>query len=106
MTDRSIFFDLLAIADPEQRAAYLERECAGNPALRSEVESLVRAHEEVGAFMERPAGVLTTAANYPLVTARPGTMVGPYKIMEQIGEGGWGWFSLPNSKRRFGAKWL
>jgi len=106
MTERSIFFDLLAIADPDERAAHLDRECAGNPALRSEVESLLRAHEEVGAFMERPAEILTTTANYPPVTTRPSTMIGPYKIMEQIGEGGMGLVLWRNSKRPFGAKWL
>ena len=90
MTERSIFFDLLEIADPVERAAYLDRECSDNPALRSEVESLLRAHEKDGAFMERPAGILTTTANYAPVTERPGTMIGPYKLMEQIGEGGFG----------------
>jgi eukaryotic-like serine/threonine-protein kinase len=90
MTERSIFFDLLAISDPAERAAYLDRECSGNPALRSEVESLLRAHDEVGSFMERPAGILTSTANYSPVTVRPGTMIGPYKVMEQIGEGGMG----------------
>jgi serine/threonine protein kinase len=90
MTERSIFLALLAIADPVERAAYLDRECSENPALRSEVESLLRAHEKVGSFMERPAGILTTAANHSSVTGRPGMMIGPYKLMEQIGEGGFG----------------
>jgi eukaryotic-like serine/threonine-protein kinase len=90
MTERSIFVELLAIADPEQRAAYLSRECAGNPTLRSEVEALLIAHEEVGAFMQRPAGTLTATAYYSPIAEGPGTMIGPYKIMEQIGEGGMG----------------
>jgi hypothetical protein len=45
MTERSLFFELLEIADPGERAAYLDRECSDNPTLRSEVESLLRAHE-------------------------------------------------------------
>jgi serine/threonine protein kinase len=90
MTERSLFLELLEIADPVERAAYLERECSDNPALRSEVELLLRAHEKEGPFMERPGGILATTANEAPPTERFGTMIGPYKLMEQIGEGGMG----------------
>lgn len=90
MSERSLFLTLLAIPDPVERAAYLDRECCGNPALRSEVESLLRAHEEAGSFMGRPAGVLTARVDPVPATEQPGRMIGPYKVMEQIGEGGMG----------------
>jgi len=85
-----MFLDLLEITDPVERAAYLDRECSDNPALRSEVESLLKAHNKDGAFMERPAGILVTTANGAPLADRSGTMIGPYKLMEQIGEGGMG----------------
>lgn len=90
MTERSIFFELLEIADPVERAAYLDRACSGNPVLRSEIESLLRAHDEGGAFMDRPVGALAATASYTPLTDRCGTLIGPYKLMEQIGEGGFG----------------
>jgi hypothetical protein len=41
--------------DPDRRAAFLDEVCAGNSALRAEVESLVVSHEQAGSFMEAPA---------------------------------------------------
>jgi len=88
MTEHSIFLALLEIDDPSQRLAYLDRACAGDPALRGQVEQLLKAHEEPGRFMDRPAAALVTAIDEPLVSERPGMMIGPYKLLEQIGEGG------------------
>jgi tetratricopeptide (TPR) repeat protein len=89
MTERSIFLAALEIDDPAQRAVYLDRACAGDPALRSQLEQLLKAHQEPGRFMERPAPVLVATVDEP-VPERPGTVIGPYKLMEQIGEGGMG----------------
>ncbi len=86
---------------PEQRAAFLEAACKGDPALRDEVESLLRSHEQAGQFMGAPtAGVpessrstiLSSATKTSLTALRegPGTRIGPYKLLQQIGEGGFG----------------
>jgi serine/threonine protein kinase/WD40 repeat protein len=89
MTERSIFLAVLDIDDPSERSAYLDRACAGDPALRAQVEQLLKAHQEPGRFMERPASALVATMEEP-VTERPGTVIGPYKLLEQIGEGGFG----------------
>jgi eukaryotic-like serine/threonine-protein kinase len=89
MTERSIFLAVLEIEDQGVRAAYLDRACAGEPALRARVEGLLKAHQEAGPFMERPAPALVGTLDEP-VSERPGTVIGPYKLMEQIGEGGMG----------------
>src|SRR5262249_56255886 len=89
MTERSIFLAVLEIDDPGERSAYLDRACAGDPALRSQVEQLLKAHQEPGHFMERPAPALVATADEPL-RERPGTIIGAYKLLEQIGEGGLG----------------
>ncbi|HVK18264.1 MAG TPA: hypothetical protein VM533_15085 [Fimbriiglobus sp.] len=51
MSDESIFAEAVAIPDPAERAAYLDRACAGNPTLRQEVEQLLAAHDQAGTFL-------------------------------------------------------
>ena len=53
MSERSIFLAVLEIDDPAARSAYLDRACAGDAALRSQVEQLLKAHQEPGSFMVR-----------------------------------------------------
>jgi serine/threonine protein kinase len=92
MHERSIFLAALEIGDPAERAAYLDRACAADPALRRGVEELLAAHGRSGSFLARPAvGERSdlTADQEP-ITERPGSVIGPYKLMEQIGEGGFG----------------
>jgi serine/threonine protein kinase/thioredoxin-like negative regulator of GroEL len=87
----SIFFTALDKANPESRAAYLEEACGTDQELRQRVERLLSAHPQVGSFLAAPPSPLAaTAAAEQALTERPGTMIGPYKLMEQIGEGGMG----------------
>jgi serine/threonine protein kinase/WD40 repeat protein len=87
MSERSIFLAALEIEDPAERSAYLERACAGDPSLRTQVEQLLRAHQQPGPFMEVPAAAGTIDGP---INERPGTLIGPYKLLEQVGEGGMG----------------
>jgi WD40 repeat protein/serine/threonine protein kinase len=88
---------LQAVKDhaPDQWPAFLDRACAGQPDLRARVEALLEAHRDVGtAEHSQPAegadqGPAATA-DEPPVPERPGAMIGPYKLLEQIGEGGFG----------------
>jgi serine/threonine protein kinase/WD40 repeat protein len=89
MSERSVFLATMEIGDPAERAAYLDRACAGDPALRRGVEELLAANGRSGSFMARPA-LGEATAEYEPITERPGTVIGPYKLMEQIGEGGFG----------------
>jgi serine/threonine protein kinase len=88
----SIFGRALEIDSPAERAAYLGQACGEDAGLRAEVDSLLRALDQAGNFMRQPAA----PAHDPVATRdgplaeRPGTVVGPYKLMEQIGEGGMG----------------
>ena len=88
---KSIFGKAQEFAAPALRAAYVEEACGGAAALRAEVERLLAAADEAGSFMAGPAlaTVHHTEAYQPL-TEGPGTVIGPYKLMEQIGEGGFG----------------
>src|SRR5436190_1002876 len=55
MSEREIFIAALQQADPAERAAYLESTRTGNPALRQRLDLLLQAHDQAGAFLERPA---------------------------------------------------
>ena len=70
------------------RPAYLSDHCT-DPDVRAAVERLLAAHDEPASVLDRPAPAGPTAAYAPIVE-RVGTMIGPYKLMEQIGEGGFG----------------
>ena len=92
----AIFDAAVQETDPARRAAYLDDACAGDAALRGRVETLLEAHREAGSFLEEsPAEVNTLLAELadagPLpLTEGPGTVIGRYKLLQQIGEGGFG----------------
>jgi len=89
---------------PEQRAAYLDAACRGDAALRAEVESLLRSLDDAGKFLANPtvnvypdsrsAESATNLQSAATVAAQrhegPGTRIGPYKLLQLIGEGGFG----------------
>src|SRR6266478_119553 len=79
-----LFAAALEPTNPAERAALLDRECAGNPALRAEVESLLSANEQADTFLNKS----TVGPNVSLET--PGDRIGHYKLREKVGEGGCG----------------
>src|SRR5262249_60931857 len=85
----TVFAQAIEIEAPEERAAFLENACANDPELRREVEKLVHDYFRAGSFLESPAARVVSTVDEPL-TERPGTVIGPYKLLEQIGEGGFG----------------
>jgi len=89
MNEEEIFHQALARSVPEEREAYLQQACADKPALRASVEALLRANVGASGFMDRPAAALGATLNEP-IRQGPGTVIGPYKLLEQIGEGGFG----------------
>src|SRR5262245_4034753 len=96
MSERDIFIAALQQEDPAQRQAYLDQTCARQPGLRQQVEHLLRLHAGAGSFLERPAaepaatGVLPEAAEPAASPEAPGGLIGPYKLLEPVGEGGMG----------------
>jgi serine/threonine-protein kinase len=85
-----IFWDAAQIASADERDAYLARTCAEDAELRRRVEQLLHARALAGSFLEGPPAHLASTAEYRPVREGPGTMIGPYKLLEQIGEGGFG----------------
>jgi serine/threonine protein kinase/WD40 repeat protein len=88
-SEKSIFLQAIEAASGADRAAYLDQACQGNPPLRAEVDALLRAHEAPQRVLDTPvAGTPTTDQMPP--SEMPGTMIGPYKLLQQVGEGGMG----------------
>jgi len=93
VTDESVFAAALAIGSPAERAAYLNRACAGNAALRAEVDALLAAHAASNALDNPPADL--TGGYAPERAAAPdeavgAVLAGKYKLVELIGAGGMG----------------
>ena len=102
MREREIFIAALQRDDPQDRRAYLESACGANADLWDRVQALLGAFDRAGSFLQEPAANLgATAAFVPsrgngaeMIESSPlegpGTVIGPYKLREQIGEGGMG----------------
>jgi serine/threonine protein kinase len=90
----AVFFAALEKKEAGERAAYLDKACNGDPDLRRCVEKLLAAQPRVGEFLQAPAAGLPAAPKDATVDQaadeRPGTVLGPYKLLHDIGEGGMG----------------
>src|SRR5262245_36289210 len=110
MSERAIFFEVLDLG-PAERAAFLDRACGGDAALRQRVEALLRCHANAGDFLARPAAQQLAAADTPVseaatirgeapprrptgepldflaAPARPGSLgrLGHYEVLEVVG---------------------
>ncbi len=87
----AIFFAALEMDSPAERSAYLDDACANDGELRASIEKMFAAQAVAGAFLEQPAIVGGVNARVDLaISERAGSVIGPYKLLEQIGEGGMG----------------
>jgi len=86
----SIFFAALDKGSAEERAAYLDQACGPDLELRRCVERMLKAHPKVGDFLQAPAPGVGATVDEPPLTEKAGTIIGPYKLLQQIGEGGFG----------------
>jgi serine/threonine protein kinase len=92
-SERTIFIEALDKADPAERAAYLDGACGDDADLRRRVERLLEAIDSAGSFMESstaPVDLDAIAGTPAPILEGPGTRIGPYKLLEAIGEGGMG----------------
>jgi eukaryotic-like serine/threonine-protein kinase len=97
---RELFLHAVGKLPPEEWDGYVADACGGDAELAQQVEGLLKVHREAGSFLDRPAaavgmtGVFTPEPGAGAVALflpeKAGTMIGPYKLLQQIGEGGMG----------------
>src|SRR5215213_8086629 len=88
-----MFLKATDIESDEERAAYLSEACGHDTDLRTSVDTLLKAHIAAGTFLNSPAvanGGLVPEFDPPILLTPPGTVIGRYKLLEPIGEGGYG----------------
>jgi serine/threonine protein kinase len=88
MNDESLFAEALG-KKGEARTVFLDEHCKGDVELRKRLEALLRADDNPDPFLEAPARVGGAAVD-ELIQERPGSNIGPYTLLEKIGEGGFG----------------
>ena len=100
---QAVFQAALEAPDRAARAAVLKRECATDPEVSRRVQALLQAYENPASILDRPpvAALPVTVDDAP--PERPGTIVGSYKLIEQIGEGAWGRSGWPSRPSRLSA---
>jgi serine/threonine protein kinase/tetratricopeptide (TPR) repeat protein len=86
---KAIFLAAIESRRPEQWSTFLEQSCAGDTSLRTEVDRLLRARAAIGSFHEASGFARSDIADGP-TSDHSGAVVGPYTILEQLGEGGFG----------------
>ena len=96
---KDIFLAAIEIADPAERAAFVERSCVGDAALRQRVEDLLRAYGQSDGPLDKLAAALASTEMAEPIREQVGATIGPYKLMEQIGEGGFGLVFVAEQER-------
>src|SRR5215218_6551953 len=86
---RELFLHAVGKLPSDQWHSYVSQACAGDGDLEQQVSYLLQVHREAGSFLELPAHGLVATMPEALRT-KPGAQIGPYKILQQIGEGGMG----------------
>jgi hypothetical protein len=111
---RELFLHAVGKLPPEQWDAYVAEACGPDVELQQHVLHMLQVHREAGSFLERPAaaGQATGPVSPPPedeASAVPpeaaGTTLGPYKLIEEIGEGGMGRCGWRSRRRRSSGWW-
>jgi eukaryotic-like serine/threonine-protein kinase len=87
--EEAIFNEVRLIDAPEARRAYLDQVCGGDQAVRARVEALLRVHDAERSFLASPAAMPSATVDLPH-REDAGAVIGPYRLIQQIGEGGMG----------------
>ena len=88
---QSVFFEALEQDSPEKLIQFLDKACSDDALLRSQLEELLRAHRNAGDFLGGPSEANPVGEAVDQETEdQTGKQIGPFKILQEIGEGGFG----------------
>src|SRR5262245_52466325 len=91
MDELELFAAVIAISNPAQRTALLDRECAGQPEMRARIERLIDAHFKSNDFLDASPHHLDDTAMHHTASLDQGAIIAErHKLTELIGEGGMG----------------
>lgn len=90
LDEERIFHIAREILNPDARTDYLDQVCAGDQNLRSRVEALLEVHEQEQQFLKSSPEESAPTADFTPISESPGTTIGRYKLLQQLGEGGMG----------------
>ena len=86
--EEAIFYAVLDMKSPADQAAYLKQACGSDQDLLARVEALLKVHKAEYSSLEAAAPHLGAAMKQEHLSEGPGTVIGRYKLLEKIGEGG------------------
>jgi len=89
MTEEALFSAALELTEPGARCRFIAQACGNDAALCGRIMALLRSHEEAGNFLAMPPDAVATL-DTGHCTEQPGTIIDRYKLLQQIGEGGFG----------------
>ena len=98
LDEEAIFHVARGLADLDLRSTYLDQVCSGDQALRERVEALLDVHEKEQNFLKSSPEPGPTVDQTPISEA-PGHQIGRYKLLQKIGEGGFGVVYMAEQER-------
>jgi hypothetical protein len=105
LDEREIFNVARRLDSPEARAEYLQQVCGGDREFLERIIALLRGFYCAGNFLETPPPSIATI-EMPAVAERPGTIIGRYKLLQEIAEGGMGMVYMAEQREPVHRRWL
>src|ERR1051326_2317428 len=100
-SEKTVFLEAVELSSPTERLEYLDRVCKDDAPLRARVDALLRASDEPRPLLDTPETVRKIIEGSTALEC-PGVMVGPYRLVEQLGEGGMGLVFVAEQMQQIG----